>query len=77
VSEGRGLREERLGGRRTKEGEERGGAGQIPMDHGAPMLGRGTGMSSREGSARLQWLGPGSEVNVAEKGHRSAAGICF
>jgi hypothetical protein len=53
VSEGRGLGEERLRGRRTEEREESDGAGQIPMDDGAPVLGRAMGMSAREGGACL------------------------
>jgi hypothetical protein len=40
VSGGRGLGEERLGGRRTEEREESGSAGQIQTDDGAPVLGR-------------------------------------
>jgi hypothetical protein len=43
VSEGRGLGEERLRGRCTEEREETSGADQIPMDDGAPVLGRATG----------------------------------
>jgi hypothetical protein len=59
-SEGeREVGEERLGGRRTEEREESGGAGQIPMDDGAPVLGRATGMLAREGGSRLWWLGRG------------------
>jgi hypothetical protein len=59
VSEGRGLGEERLGGWRTEEREESGGADQIPTDDGAPVLGRAMGMSPREGGAWLRWLGRG------------------
>jgi hypothetical protein len=58
VSEGRGLGEEMIGGRRTGE-RESGGAGQIPMDDGAPVLGRATRMSTREGGAWIRWLGCG------------------
>jgi hypothetical protein len=43
VSEGHGLGEERLRGWCTKEREESGGADQIPMNDGAPMLGRAMG----------------------------------
>jgi hypothetical protein len=61
VSEGRGLGEERLGGRRTEEREESGGAGQILTDDGAPVLGRAMGMSALEGGAWLRWLRRGRE----------------
>jgi hypothetical protein len=55
VSEGRGLGEERLGGRSTEEREESGGGGQIPPDDGAPVLGRATGNvgSGRRRSAQV------------------------
>jgi hypothetical protein len=42
VSEGHGLGEERLRGWHTKKREESGGVDQIPMNDGAPMLGRAT-----------------------------------
>jgi hypothetical protein len=61
VSEGRGLGEERLGGRRTKEREESGGASQIPTADGAPVPGRAMGRLDWEGSAQLRWLGRGRE----------------
>jgi hypothetical protein len=57
VSEGHGLGEERLRGRCTEEREESGGVGQIPMVDGAPVLGRATGMSAREGGVQLWGLG--------------------
>jgi hypothetical protein len=63
VSEGCGLGEERLGGRRTEEREESGGAGQIPMNDEALVLERATGMSAWEGGARLRWLRRGREEN--------------
>jgi hypothetical protein len=72
VSEGRGLGEERLGGRHTEEREESGGAGQIPTDDGAPVLGRATGTSAWGGSARLRWLGRGREENGAKRGTKTA-----
>jgi hypothetical protein len=72
VSEGRGLGEERLGGRHTEEREESGGAGQIPTDDGAPVLGRATGTSARGGSAWLRWLGRGREENGAKRGTKTA-----
>jgi hypothetical protein len=55
VSEGRGLGEERLGGRSTEEREESSGADQILPDDGAPVLGRATGNigSGRRRSARV------------------------
>jgi hypothetical protein len=63
VSEGCGLGEERLGGRRTEEREESGGAGQIPMNDEALVLERATGMSAWERGARLRWLRRGREEN--------------
>jgi hypothetical protein len=53
VSEGRGLGEEGLEGRRTEEREESGGAAQIPTDDGATVLGRATRMSAWVGGPRL------------------------
>jgi hypothetical protein len=61
VSEGRGLGEERLGGRHTKEREERGGAGQIPT-------GELRGTSAQGGGTRLWWLRRGREENGAKRG---------
>jgi hypothetical protein len=61
VNEGRGLGEERLGGWRTEEREESGGADQIPMADGVSVLGRATGSLAREGGTRLRWLGRGRE----------------
>jgi hypothetical protein len=57
VSEGRGLGEERLGGRRTEEREESGGTSQIPTANGAQVLGRATGRLAREGGTWLWWFG--------------------
>jgi hypothetical protein len=54
VSEGRGLGEEMLGGRRTEEREESGGDGQILTDDGAVMLGKATGTLARGCSALLR-----------------------
>jgi hypothetical protein len=56
VSEGHGLGEERLGGRRTEETKESGGTRQIPMDDGAAVLGRVTRTSARGGGTQLHWL---------------------
>jgi hypothetical protein len=63
VSEGRGFGEESLEGRCTEEREESGSSYQIPMDDGAPVHGRATGMLAREGSAQLWWLRRGREEN--------------
>jgi hypothetical protein len=49
VSEVHEFVEERLGGWRTEEREESGGADQIPTDDGVPVLGRATGMLAQEG----------------------------
>jgi hypothetical protein len=59
VSEGRGLGEERLGGRCTEERVESGGAGQIPTADGAPVLGRATGRVAQEDGMWQWWLGRG------------------
>jgi hypothetical protein len=59
VSEVHEFVEERLGGWRTEEREESGGADQIPTDDGVPVLGRATGMSAQEGGTRFWWLGHG------------------
>jgi hypothetical protein len=64
------LGEERLGGRCTEEREESGHASQIPMDDGAPVLRRATGMSSQEG---VRDSG-GSGVNERRRGKIGTGG---
>jgi hypothetical protein len=76
VSEGRGLGEERLGGRRTKEREESGGTGQILTADGAPVPGRAMGRLAWEGSSQLRWLGCGRE-GKGQNGDRTVADVHF
>jgi hypothetical protein len=79
VSEGHGLGEERLTGRRTEETKESGGTRQIPMDDGAAVLGSGGARESyedvssgRRRSAPLAraWM----RGERAKKGHRVTVG---
>jgi hypothetical protein len=64
VSEGHELGVERLG----EETEESDGAGQIPTDDGAPVLGRATGTPAQGGGAPVRWLRRGREENGAKRG---------
>jgi hypothetical protein len=53
-----------------------GGASQIPMADGAPVLGRATGRLAREGGAQLRWFRRGRE-GKGQNGDGTAASIRF